>query len=73
MPRWKVNGWKTAKGDNVINRSDLEVLDMCLQKARERNLTVKFKHVRGHMGNSGNEAADKLAVEGASKSYGINL
>ena len=73
MPRWKVNGWKTVKGDDVVNRSDLEVLDMCLQKARKREMTVEFKHVRGHVGNSGNEAADKLAVEGASRFYFVTL
>ena len=66
IPRWKKNGWKTLKGD-VINRSDLEVLDTCLQEARKRAMKVEFKHVRGHVGNIGNEAADRLAVEGASK------
>ena len=64
MPKWKRNGWKTTTGD-VINRIDLEELDECLQMAGKYNMIVKFKHVRGHIGNDGNEAADKLAVSGA--------
>ena len=64
MPKWKKNGWKTAIGD-VINRVDLEKLDECLQKANQCGTMVTFKHVRGHMGNYGNEAADRLALSGA--------
>ena len=64
MPKWKKNGWKTTTGD-VINRLDLEELDECLQNAGKCNMIVTFKHVRGHIGNVGNEAADKFAVAGA--------
>jgi len=66
MPRWKLNGWKTTTG-NVVNRIDLEELDHTLKKAADCNMIVAFKHVRGHIGNLGNEAADRLAVEGARK------
>ena len=70
MPKWKTNGWKTTKGD-VINRDELEILDVCLQNARANGMHVVFQHVRGHMGNYGNEAADRLAVEGARRYYNI--
>ena len=66
MPKWKRNGWKTTTG-NVVNRIDLEELDHTLKKAADCNMIVAFKHVRGHIGNLGNEAADRLAVEGARK------
>ena len=64
MPKWKKNGWKTSKGD-VINKDDLEDLDLALQRAAQCNMRVVFKHVRGHLGIDGNEAADRLAVAGA--------
>ena len=64
MPKWKKNGWKTTTGD-VKNRIDLEHLDDALQKAAKFSMIVAFKHVRGHQGNDGNEAADRLAVAGA--------
>ena len=64
MPNWKKNGWKTTIGD-VKNRIDLEHLDEALQKAAKCNMIVAFKHVRGHLGIEGNEAADRLAVAGA--------
>ena len=69
MPKWKTNGWKTTTGD-VINREDLEVLDASLQNARDNGMQVVFQHVRGHIGNYGNEAADRLAVEGARQYVG---
>ena len=64
MPKWKKNGWKTTTGD-VKNRIDLEHLDEALQKAAKCNMIIAFKHVRGHLGIDGNEAADRLAVAGA--------
>jgi ribonuclease HI len=56
---WKRNGWKTATGQPVKNR-DLWVR---LDDAASRHL-VKFKWVKGHAGNAGNELADHLANKG---------
>ncbi|KAL5017317.1 hypothetical protein ScPMuIL_006906 [Solemya velum] len=59
---WKRNGWILTTGLPVINREDFEQLDQEL-----RNINVKWKHVRGHVGIPGNEAADRLANAGAKK------
>ena len=65
MPKWKRNGWKKVDGQDVINKIDLEDLDLRLKEARRHNIQIKFQHIRGHHGIAGNEAADKLAVAGA--------
>ncbi|XP_052070537.1 ribonuclease H1-like [Mytilus californianus] len=60
--KWKRNGWKLSTGQPVINKADFEELESSLQ-----GINVKWVHVRGHRGVPGNEAADKLANEGALK------
>ena len=67
MPRWKRNGWRKADGQDVINKVDLEDLDLRLKEASTHNIKIKFLHIRGHQGIAGNEAADSLAVAGAKK------
>ena len=67
MPRWKRNGWRKADGQDVINKVDLEDLDLRLKEASTHNIKIKFQHIRGHQGIAGNEAADILAVAGAKK------
>lgn len=62
VPKWKDNGWKLANGGSVINREELEELENS-----SSGLQVTYVHVDGHSGIDGNEAADKLANEGALK------
>ncbi|GCC30631.1 hypothetical protein chiPu_0009083 [Chiloscyllium punctatum] len=59
---WKCNGWKLSTGGSVINKEDFERLDKLTS-----GINVEWMHVPGHAGFSGNEAADSLAKEGASK------
>ena len=59
---WKKNGWKLSTGQPVVNKADFEELDASLQ-----GINVQWVHVRGHRGEPGNKAADKLANEGAGK------
>ncbi|GAB0092782.1 Ribonuclease H1 [Sergentomyia squamirostris] len=63
MPKWKLNGWKTANGQKVKNKDDFLRLDAEL----DGTIDVKWKHVRGHKGIYGNEQADLLARQGAAK------
>ena len=53
---WMENGWKTAQGAEVKHRALWENLyDQC------KKVYVIWKHVKGHAGDPGNEAADKLS------------
>ncbi|MGV8871534.1 MAG: ribonuclease H family protein [Rhodococcus sp. (in: high G+C Gram-positive bacteria)] len=59
---WKRKGWKTASGTPVRN---LELVQSIEQAITEREGPVRFRWVRGHVGNHFNEAADALAGEAA--------
>ncbi|XP_041044401.1 ribonuclease H1 [Carcharodon carcharias] len=59
---WKSNGWKLSSGGSVINKEDFERLDKLTS-----GINIEWMHVPGHAGFPGNEAADSLAKEGASK------
>lgn len=52
---WKKRGWKTAKGEPVLNRELWETLD------RLNCDRVDWQYVRGHSGDEGNERADAIA------------
>jgi ribonuclease HI len=63
LPGWKKKGWILRTGEPVINRVELEMLDEAT-----KDMNIKWTYVPGHQGHVGNEAADRLAVEGASRS-----
>ncbi|CAG8642514.1 1987_t:CDS:1 [Racocetra persica] len=60
--KWKKNGWKTVKNQNVKNKDLFTKIDFLLTK---RLRQVYFTHIFGHKGINGNEIADKLAIRGA--------
>jgi ribonuclease HI len=65
--KWRRNKWLTADGKPVENK---DLVESILVKIEERNqLKVKtlFEWVKGHNRDPGNEAADRLAVNGAMK------
>jgi len=57
---WKNNGWKTAAKKPVKNKD----LWQALEAACERH-DIKWKWVKGHAGDDGNEKADELARKGS--------
>lgn len=61
------NGFLAADGKPVKNRALVKYLAALLHVRRKTSQTVEFKHVRGHVGIEGNEAADQLANLGATK------
>ncbi|KAK9346088.1 ribonuclease H-like domain-containing protein, partial [Lipomyces starkeyi] len=63
--KWRQNGWRNAKGQQVEN-ADLikQILDE-IEVRRGRGARVKFMYVAGHSGIMGNENADRLANLGA--------
>lgn len=58
LPGWKRRGWKTASGSPVSNRELIVAID---RELSGRSGPVRFRWVRGHVGNHFNEMADRLA------------
>ncbi|KDQ33712.1 hypothetical protein PLEOSDRAFT_1031451 [Pleurotus ostreatus PC15] len=50
-----------------IGKANKTLIRLTVAKIRESNGTTHFKWIKGHNGHAGNEAADKLADEGARK------
>jgi ribonuclease HI len=56
---WRRRGWKTAAGNEVLNRELWEELSR-LTSARGAR-TISWHYVRGHVGTPGNERVDEIA------------
>src|SRR5690625_5074193 len=56
---WKRNGWKTAAKKPVKNAELWQALDVACQRHQ-----IDWHWVKGHAGDEGNEAADRLANQG---------
>ncbi len=59
LPGWKKRGWKTADKKPVKNQDLWQRLDAAAARHR-----VDWRWVKGHSGDVGNEAADRLANVG---------
>lgn len=61
--KWKLCGWRTAKGGEVKNRDLWEELLQLFGAIKIANVKMKFTKVKGHAGNFFNERVDCLAKE----------
>ncbi|QIS16827.1 ribonuclease HI [Nocardia arthritidis] len=59
---WRLNGWRTSAGAPVKNADLIKQIDRAISG---RPGPVRFRWVRGHVGNYFNEQADTLAGEAA--------
>ena len=59
LKAWKARGWKTADKKPVKNQDLWQRLE-----AAATPHTVDWRWVKGHAGDPGNEAADRLAAQG---------
>ena len=59
LGKWEDNGWIGIAHPQQIRR--------LVAKLRARSAPTTFRWVKGHSGNEGNEAADRLAKRGASR------
>jgi ribonuclease HI len=59
LPAWKERGWKTAAKKPVKNQDLWQELDRLREKHQ-----IRWKWVKAHNGNAGNEEADALANRG---------
>ena len=62
MEGWKRNGWKTAAKKPVKNQDLWLALDEAISQHQ-----IRWKWVKGHAGDPGNEKADALANKGMEK------
>lgn len=44
MPKWKMNGWKSASGQDVKNKVELQRLDEALKKVKSVEWVIAFLH-----------------------------
>ena len=58
LPGWKRKGWRTSSGGEVRNLALIQQIDRLIDS---RPGPVRFRWVRGHVGNYFNEQADALA------------
>ncbi|WP_327149017.1 ribonuclease H family protein [Nocardia sp. NBC_01329] len=64
LPNWRNNGWRTSNGSAVKNVEIIREIDHAIAG---RPGPVRFRWVRGHVGNYFNEQADALAGAAARK------
>ncbi|WP_063062612.1 ribonuclease H family protein [Nocardia sienata] len=64
LPNWRNNGWRTSSGSAVKNVELIRDIDHAIAG---RPGPVRFRWVRGHVGNYFNEQADALAGAAARK------
>jgi ribonuclease HI len=57
---WRRRGWKTAEGNDVLNRELWEKLSHFVQERGTKG--IDWHYVRGHIGIPGNERVDEIAT-----------
>lgn len=65
MEKWKENDWKKSDDSPPKNLELWKELDKLSRKIKKKSQKIEWRWVKGHDGNPGNEAADKLARDGA--------
>lgn len=58
---WKKNGWKNSQKKRISNYALVRAIDNEMIKREQHNFTTCFQWVKGHAGNTFNDAADGLA------------
>ncbi|TQS34372.1 hypothetical protein Golomagni_05246 [Golovinomyces magnicellulatus] len=65
---WLKNEWKTANGSRVLNKDLVQSIRHLMDRRKLMGAKTALAWVRGHNHDSGNNAADRLAVAGSSGS-----
>lgn len=67
LERWKANRWTKADGSPVQGKAYWQALDGAIQNLQQSGVMVNFRWVKGHSGDTGNEAADRMATLAVNK------
>lgn len=67
ITKWKMLHWFKVDGEPVKNKELWVKFDKLLSAIEAGGTFIKFIHVRGHIGDPGNELADALAVAARKK------
>ena len=62
---WSSNGWRTRSGEPVMNQDIIKAVRSFIDTRDKSGTITMFRWVKGHSTDSGNVAADQLAVQGA--------
>ncbi|CAK7217023.1 hypothetical protein SBRCBS47491_003021 [Sporothrix bragantina] len=62
---WSNNGWRTRSGEPVMNQDIIKAVRSFIDTRDKSGTITMFRWVKGHSTDSGNVAADQLAVQGA--------
>jgi ribonuclease HI len=65
LPGWRRRNFTTSTGTPVKNVELIKYMDALLSARGRSGQQIRLEHVRGHVGEEGNEGADALAVRGA--------
>lgn len=63
--KWRSNDWLTADKKPVENKDLVEAILSKIEERTELRVKTLFEWVKGHATDPGNQAADRLAVNGA--------
>lgn len=61
IEKWKLNNWKTTKGEDVKNRDLWERFTELRKEILSYEIVVNIVKIKGHAGNTFNELVDKVA------------
>ncbi|KAJ5584152.1 Ribosomal protein L9/RNase H1 N-terminal [Penicillium hispanicum] len=64
---WRRNNWTTKDKKPVENRDLVESILVKIEERNELKVKTLFEWIKGHSKDPGNEAADRLAVNGAQR------
>lgn len=70
--KWRQNNWMTASNKPVENKDLIESILVKIGERDELRMETLFEWLKGHNQDPGNEAADRLAVDGARKGVAKN-
>lgn len=61
LSRWKKNDWTKGDGEPISNKDLWVKVDALLEKAKEKDVNLTFKWVKGHSDDVGNDIVDNYA------------